>query len=184
MSSTMARVSNITFTAAGIREPSSATTPSANAMSVAIGIPQPSAPSPLALNGEVDRRRHDHPAERRHGRQRNGSPIAQLPGDEFSLDLHPDDEEEHRHQQVVDHVIEVRLEDVGPDLDADVGRPERFVAGVPRRVRPDQRDDGGDEEQDAARRFDVQELDDGLHGTGRGAVALEEGGCRARDQGR
>ena len=50
MSSTIARVSNSTLTAGGTRLPSSATTPSANAMSVAIGMPQPSLPSPPALN--------------------------------------------------------------------------------------------------------------------------------------
>ena len=49
MSSTMASVSSNTLTAAGTREPSKATTPRANAMSVAIGMPHPSVPSPLAL---------------------------------------------------------------------------------------------------------------------------------------
>lgn len=38
---------NVTTTPAGIREPSTASTPTAYAMSVAIGIPQPAAPSPV-----------------------------------------------------------------------------------------------------------------------------------------
>ena len=38
------------------------------------------------------------------GRERHGPPIAELADDELALDLHPDDEEEHRHQQVVDDV--------------------------------------------------------------------------------
>ena len=50
MSSTIANVSNKTLTATGTREPRSATTPRANAMSVAIGIPHPLTPSPPALN--------------------------------------------------------------------------------------------------------------------------------------
>ena len=111
-------------------------------MSVAIGMPQPVG----AVSAGVERRGrssagHDHPAERGHRRQRHGPPVAELADDELPLDLHPDDEEEDRHQQVVDDVDEVLLEHVGPDLDADVRRPERLVARLPRRVRPDERDD-------------------------------------------
>jgi hypothetical protein len=44
-SSATASVSRKTFAASGTRAPSSDTTPIANAMSVAIGMPQPSAPA-------------------------------------------------------------------------------------------------------------------------------------------
>ena len=81
-------------------------------MSVAIGIPHPSAPSPPALNASVDDGRDDHAAERGHRRQGDGTAVAQLADDELALDLHPDDEEEQRHQQVVDDVAEVLLEHV------------------------------------------------------------------------
>ena len=50
MSSTMASVSKNSLSIGGIREPSSATTPTANAMSVAIGMPQPDAASPDGLS--------------------------------------------------------------------------------------------------------------------------------------
>ena len=50
MSSTIASVRRNTFSGLGTRDPSSAMTPTANAMSVAIGIPQPSTPSPPRLN--------------------------------------------------------------------------------------------------------------------------------------
>ena len=50
MSSTIARVSRKTLSELGTWRPSSATTPNAKAMSVAIGIPQPADPSPPVLN--------------------------------------------------------------------------------------------------------------------------------------
>ena len=83
-------------------------------------MPQPSAPAPPALNADVDQRRDDHAAERGERRQRDCTPVAELADDELALDLHPDDEEEQRHQQVVDDVREVLVEDVRPDLDVDV----------------------------------------------------------------
>ena len=45
----MASAVRKTFSATGAREPSRASTPSANAMSVAIGMPHPRAPGPVAL---------------------------------------------------------------------------------------------------------------------------------------
>ena len=67
-------------------------------------------------------------------RRSRSSPATQLP-----LDLQADDEEEHRHQPVVDPVVEVLGEPVGADL-----RPGSRCARAPpsrrpRRVRPDQR---------------------------------------------
>ena len=110
MSSTIASVSSSTLTPAGTRAPSSATTPRANAMSVAIGMPHPSGPGAAGVEGEEDAGRHDHPAERGDRRQGDRPAVAELADDQLALDLHPDDEEEHRHQQVVDEVAEVLLE--------------------------------------------------------------------------
>ena len=42
------------------------------------------------------------------------APVAQLADHELALDLHADDEEEERHQQVVDHVAEVLVERYEP----------------------------------------------------------------------
>ena len=50
MSSTIASVSRNSFRLAGTREPAIASTATANAMSVAIGIAQPAAPGPPVLN--------------------------------------------------------------------------------------------------------------------------------------
>jgi hypothetical protein len=49
MSSAMASAARNTLSVTGTRSPSRASTPSANAMSVAIGTPQPRAPGPPAL---------------------------------------------------------------------------------------------------------------------------------------
>ena len=45
----MANATRKTFSASGMREPRTASAPSANAMSVAIGMPQPLAPAPSKL---------------------------------------------------------------------------------------------------------------------------------------
>ena len=52
MSSATARVSRKILAASGTRLPSSVTTPTAKAMSVAIGTAHPSAPAPPALNDQ------------------------------------------------------------------------------------------------------------------------------------
>ena len=50
MSSAIASAARNTFRPLGTRGPSSASTPSANAMSVAIGTPHPAAPGPPAFS--------------------------------------------------------------------------------------------------------------------------------------
>ena len=55
----------------------------------------------------------------------------------------------------------------GPDSDDDLGVPDGLVASRPRRVRPDQRDGRGGDEQHAARRLGVHETPDGNGSTRR-----------------
>ena len=69
----------------------------------------------------VDRGRHEHPADRGDRRQRGASRLAQLALDQFALDLQPDDEEEHRHQPVVDPLPEIEIEDVPAEVDRRAG---------------------------------------------------------------
>ena len=115
----------------GHADPRSATTPSANAMSVAIGIPHPSRPSPPALNAKKIAAGTIIPPSAAIAGSATALRIAQLTDDELALDLHPDDEEEQPHQQVVDEVREILLEHVAADLDAHRPSPERLVAGLP-----------------------------------------------------
>ena len=70
-------------------------------MSVAIGMPHPSAPGPPALNADVDERRHGHPTDRGDGGECGLARVAELALHELAFDLEADDEEEHRHEPVV-----------------------------------------------------------------------------------
>ena len=89
-------------------------------MSVAIGMPQPARPAPPSVERDVDDRRHDHAADRRDDRQHRLARLGQLADDDLALDLEPDDEEEERHQPVVDPVLERLRERPVPDLDTDL----------------------------------------------------------------
>ena len=155
MSSTIASASRNSFAPTGTRLPSSAITPTEKAMSVAIGIPQPGASAGPLVHHErhVDEGRDDHPAEcghRRKGRLLDG---VQLADDQLALDLETDDEEEDRHQAVVDEVLQRLVEVETADRDRDVRFPELEVRVTPRRVRPDERGDRGGEQHDGARRL-------------------------------
>ena len=136
-------------------------------MSVAIGIPHPSSTLAAGVEGHVDQRRDDHPAERGQRWQGDRTTVAQLAYDELALDLHPDDEEEDRHQHVVHDMREILFEDVRRRPRRRIGRrPERVVAGLPWRVRPHERDDRRRDEQDAAGGFDMQEPREPPRGAG------------------
>ena len=125
--------------------------PTANAMSVAIGDPPARA---RRRRRRRSRRRAtpatDHAAERGERRQRRGARgRAARPIDELALDLQPDDEEEERHQPVVDPVVQVERE---PEPMRSCLVPEVLVGVAQRGVGPDQRDDRRGEQQRAARR--------------------------------
>ena len=89
--------------------------PSANAVSVDIATPQPCAEERAGVEREVDRDRDDHPAEPGEQRQREAAALAQLADVELAPRLEPDDEEEERHQPVVDPVAEVLRDPVAAD---------------------------------------------------------------------
>ena len=158
MSSTIASVSRNSRAADGMRRPSRPSTPTAKAMSVAIGMPQPGAAVAAAGDQQVDPGRHQHAADRGHDGQRRGLGVAQVAVHELVLDLQPDDEEEDHHQGVVDPVLQRLLEPEAAEVDADRGVPERVVRRRPRAVGPDQRRGGGEEQQDRAGGLDAQEL--------------------------
>ena len=133
-SSTTASVSRKARSDGGRCEPTTASTASANAMSVAAGIAQP-AGWPLGaddVDDEVEQRRYGDPAQRGGDRHRRVGRPAQRADHELPLQLQPGHEEEQRQRAVGPPVLEIE----GPELEAD----ERVVRRVPRRVRPDQRD--------------------------------------------
>jgi hypothetical protein len=174
MSSTMARVSRNTLAPAGTLEPSTASTPTAKAMSVAMGMPQPRPPSPPTLRSrKIPAGTTTPPTAARTGRQdRQAGPsgVAQLPGDQFALDLQADHEEEQGHEAVVDPVLEVLGDRQRAGSDGQLHAPQALVAGGEGAVGPPERDHRGGQEEQAAGRLGVQEVldrvDHPTHGVG------------------
>jgi hypothetical protein len=95
-------------------------------------------------------RRHEHPADRRDRRERRRPRVAELSAHELALQLHPDQQEEDRHQPLVDPEPEVLAEGGVPEPDDEPRGPEPLVARA--EVRPQQRDGDRDEQHDRARR--------------------------------
>src|ERR671924_71836 len=126
MSSTIASVRMNGFRPGGAWRAARTRTPSANAMSVAIGIPHPSTPSPPVFNA------------RKISAGATMPPIAPIAGEELTLHLETDHEEEQRHQAVVHPVTEVLGDRPVADDEAHLGPPDPLVRVAPRRVRPHQ----------------------------------------------
>ena len=81
----------------------------------------------MPVQASVDGRGHDHAAERRDGGQRHLAALRQLARNDFALDLEPDQQEEDRHQQVVDPDEQGLVELERTDLQLDRGLQERLV---------------------------------------------------------
>ena len=127
MSSTTTTVSMNARRRSGKRGPTSASRPSAKAVSVDIAIPQPPADERPAVEREVDRDGHRHPADPRQQRQGEPPPLPQLAQVELASRLEADDEEEERHQPAVDPVAKVAARPPS--------RPGRSTASCPRASR-------------------------------------------------
>ena len=127
MSSTTTTVSMNARRRSGKRGPTSASRPSANAVSVDIATPQPCAEGRPALKTRIDRDRDRHPAEPGQQRQRESPPLPQLAEVELAPRLEPDDEEEERHQPAVHPVAEVERDTVAAEVDREPRRPDRVV---------------------------------------------------------
>ena len=138
MSSTMARVSSNGLRlgeANGSRRASS--TPRANAMSVAIGMPQPAAAVAAARDRQVQQRRHHHAAERGQDREGRHPELAELPGDELALDLQPTTRKNSAISPSFTQKCRSLLEvDERADAARELGAPTGLVGGLPRGVRP------------------------------------------------
>ena len=158
MSSTTTTVSMKARSRSGKRGPTSASRPSANAVSVDIATPQPCADERPALNAQVDRDRDDHPgrAPPANG-QGEAPPLAQLAEVELAPRLEADDEEEERHQAAVHPVAQVERDARRRRADRERRRPERLV-GRRVDVHPDERGDGRGEQDGRAAGLGAQEV--------------------------
>ena len=90
--------------------------------------------------------------------------ITQLALDQLPFDLQPDDEEEDRHQPVVHPLLEREVDRMAAERDRQMGVPQLEVGLLPRRVRPDERGDRRDDEDDSARTLRVEEVAEGADG--------------------
>jgi hypothetical protein len=91
-------------------------------MSVAVGIAQPRIVSGApAFRANIDQGGRKHAARRRHAGENAPWPRGELSVQELALDLQADQQEEHRHQDVVDPMQDAQAPDIGLEQ-AEVGR--------------------------------------------------------------
>ena len=156
MSSTTATVSMKARSRSGNRGPTSASIPSAKAVSVDIATPKPCVCGPPGVHGDVDQDRHEHPAEPGRHRQREPPPLAQLAHVELATRLEPHDEEEERHQARVQPVLQRLRDAVIAEVDREDRVPDARV-GVGVDVDPEQRGDRRREQEGGAAGLRPQE---------------------------
>ncbi len=121
------------------------------------GAPAVRAPA-AGVEGQVDGDGDEHAPEPGHDGQRQARAIAQLAEIELALGLQADDQEEERHEAVVDPLAQVGRERPVPEPDRELGRPHRLVGIRPRRVGPQQRGHGRDQQDDRAARLGAEEV--------------------------
>ena len=105
-------------------------------------------------DGERDQRRNDHAADRRDHRQHRLLEPRKLADDQFALQLQPGHEEEQREQAVLGPVADGQVQ--VQQFRADPEFAECVVTAAQRGIRPDERDRGGDEQDDPAGRLGTQ----------------------------
>jgi hypothetical protein len=115
-----------------------------NAVSVDIGMPPARGRRAGVLKGQVDERGQRQATDRTERRDDHPAPVAQLADGDLAADLQADDEEEHRHRGVVDHVLQVQAHRPAAHPHGDLGAPELRVPGGPD-VGPHQRGHRGDQ---------------------------------------
>jgi hypothetical protein len=131
MSSTIDAAVRKMRSSTGTRLPSITISATANAVSVAIGTPQPWLLA-RRKHQRVERCRHRHPADRgRHGKRRRAR-LREPPDRELALDLEPHQQEEDREERIVDPVPQRHPERCVRKLDAERRFPERGEFGAQR----------------------------------------------------
>ena len=132
----MASAVRKTFSDAGTRLPSSDSTPSAKAMSVAVGIAQPRSACGIAgVDRDIDQRRNHHAAGGGDARQDAARPGRQLAVQHLALDLEADQQEEHRHQPVIDPVRDAERAEIGVQS-GEIGVRQRRIGDDQRQQPP------------------------------------------------
>ena len=127
-------------------------------MSVAAGIAQPdrSAGAPPVMD-EIDQGRHRHPGRRSDDRQAPPRRAGKLAIDQFALHLEPDEQEEHRHQPVIDPQMDRHRPQRRGEHRAGFVVQQREIASREFGIGEDQRERRRRHQDDAARRLLPQE---------------------------
>ena len=98
----------------------------------------------------IQQRGDHHAAQRPGDRERGPLEGGELAGQHLALDLESHQEEEHRHQAVVDQVVQRRMHRQRPDGQRELRLPEVLVGVRPRGVGPRQRHHDARQEDEAA----------------------------------
>lgn len=81
-----------------------------------------------AIENDIDERRRQHPAHRGYAREKTTSPAGEVTVEYLAFDLEPHQQEEERHQPIVDPVQKAERADLGIK-GREVYRRERRVRG-------------------------------------------------------
>ncbi len=127
MSSMMASVSSSMRSAGGTPRPVSDSTPTANAMSVAVGIAQPRRASRVGADGEVQQRRHQHAPERGDDRQGRDARLRECAVVELAADLESHDQKENASSGRRSPRSADRAPDSSGDAEASLQVPQRLI---------------------------------------------------------
>ncbi len=112
---------------------------------------------PAGVHRQVEQGRQHQPADAGEHGQDEAAPLGELADGEVAAHLEADDEEEQRHQAVVDPVAEVHRQLRAAEADGELGVPELLVGPRPPRVRPEEGQDRGREEHRGAAGLGAQE---------------------------
>ena len=105
------------------------------------------------VEGRVNRRGHEHAADGAGDRECRVTPRGELADEHLALDLEPDQEEEDRHEAVVDPVVQAQRQHSRPDPERQGDLPQSVIAIRPGRVGPREGQDGADEQHDPTGRL-------------------------------
>jgi hypothetical protein len=115
------------------------------------------------VDGKVDQRGHQRPAQGGHNGQRRVPSGGEFAHQHLALYLQPHDEKEDGHKPVVDPVGEVLGYGEVTHTHVELGVPQRGVALPPRRIGPSQCDYDGGYQDDAAGGLLVGEVLEGAY---------------------